>query len=69
LDLNLAAGLGRRLVEAEIKQDAMNPNLFYIFPKNDVVEGAALAHALSVRAKEILHLPVCFSPIRTLASH
>lgn len=69
LGLNLAAGLGRRLAEAEIKQDAQNPNLFYILPKDNVVEGTALAHALSVRAREVLHLPICFSPIRTLASH
>ncbi len=60
LDLDLKAGLGRRLAEVEIKQDPQNPNLFYILSKN-VVEAFTLAYALSVQAKEILHLEnVCF---------
>lgn len=55
LDLNRNAGLGRRLAEVEIKQDSQNPNL-YILSKDDVVEASTLAYALSVLAKEILHL-------------
>jgi hypothetical protein len=69
LDLNLTAGLGRRLADADIKQDVQNSNLFYIFPKDDVVEAATLAHALSIQAKEVRHLQLCFVPIRTSASH
>jgi hypothetical protein len=65
LDLNIEAGLGRRLAEAEIKQDPQNPQLFYILSKNDVVETATLAHALSTLAREVRHLQLCFSPVRT----
>ncbi len=69
LNLDLAAGLGRRLAQIKIMQDSQNPNLFYIFSTDDVVEAAALAHALSVRANKVLHVPVSFTSIRTIACH
>jgi hypothetical protein len=66
LKLDIKAGLGRRLAKIEVKQDAKDSKLFYIFPKDDVVEALMLAHALSVRAQEIL-LDVHFRPARILA--
>lgn len=69
LNLNLTAGLGRRLAETEIRQDSQNPNLFYIFPTTDVVEAATLANALSVRANAVLHKKVRFTAIRTVVHH
>lgn len=69
LDLDLSAGLGRRLAETEIRQDPQNSNHFYIFPKDDVVEAATLAHALSVRATEVLRMKVHFTAIRTVTYH
>jgi hypothetical protein len=61
LDLNINAGLGRRLTEAQIKQDTTDPNLFYI-RSQDVAEAFMLAQALSVRAEKILHLNMRFRP-------
>lgn len=54
LNLNVNAGLGRRLIDVEINQDAQNPNLFNLFPKQTMVQMASLAVALSIRADEIL---------------
>ncbi len=55
LDLSLKAGLGRRLAEADLRQDARDPNLFYILYKDDGVEATSLAYALSVLAGENSH--------------
>ncbi len=54
LNLNIKAGLGRRLAEAEIKLDANNPYLFYIRVKGNAVEALRLAKALSIRAEKVL---------------
>ncbi|MBE7551038.1 MAG: hypothetical protein HS126_08185 [Anaerolineales bacterium] len=66
LNLDINAGLGRRLAEVEVKQDIKNSNLFYILPKQDVVEATALAHALSIQVEK-LHLEnIRFEPVRLL---
>lgn len=52
LNLSANAGLGRRLIEGKVKQDAQNPHQFIIVKEN-VVEASALACALTLRAKEI----------------
>lgn len=53
LNLSANAGLGRRLIEGKVKQlDVQNPNHF-IITQDNVVEASALAHALTLRAKEI----------------
>jgi|GEM_PF-4793314 len=49
LNLSASAGLGRRLTEGQVKQDAQNPNRFIIVKEN-VVEASALACALTLRA-------------------
>lgn len=53
LNLSIEAGLGRRLAQAQVKQDAQNPNL-YIISQENVAETLMLAYALSVRAKEFV---------------
>lgn len=69
LNLDLTAGLGRRLAQQKITQDSLNPNLFYIIPTTDVVEAATLAYALSVRANTVLQKKVHFTAIRTVVYH
>lgn len=66
LNLDINAGLGRRLAEAEIKPDAENTDLYYILSRENVVEAAALADALSVRAEKLHLRNVRFKPVRTL---
>ncbi|GIK43236.1 MAG: hypothetical protein BroJett011_70690 [Chloroflexota bacterium] len=67
LNLNVNAGLGRRLAEVEIKQDIKNSNLFYILPKQDVVEATSLAHALSIQVEKLHLEDMRFKPVRILA--
>ncbi len=66
LKLNIKAGLGLRLAEAEVKQDATDPNLFYIRSK-DIVDALGLANALSILAEKIMHLNIRFRSVPILA--
>jgi hypothetical protein len=68
LKLDTQAGLGRRLVASEIEPDPLNPDSYRILPKDDVVETSKLAYALSIWARDIVHLDhINFKPGRTLA--
>ncbi|MBN1995304.1 MAG: hypothetical protein JW953_21630 [Anaerolineae bacterium] len=70
LNLDIKAGLGRRLLETEIRQDVKDPTLFYIHSKEDISEAFSLAHALSVLAEKVLNLEnVHFKAERILACH
>lgn len=51
LGLNTTAGLGRRLIEAEVRQDTKNANLYYIRSKQHYIDAMTLAYALSLLAK------------------
>ncbi|HMQ53405.1 MAG TPA: hypothetical protein PKE64_28095 [Anaerolineae bacterium] len=65
LGLNTVAGLGRRLLEAEIRQDSKNANLYYLRSKQHGTEAMTLAYALSLLAKTYQHHPIFFRPERS----
>lgn len=64
LNLSVEAGLGRQLAQAQVKQDAQNPNHYVIF-KDNAAETLMLAYALSLQAKEVVHATnISFQAIR-----